>query len=313
MTVEGDAPAGDVVRDQRDGDDAAEAVGLEEVRAGQGTFAVVVQGHGQHRPDGLCRRRRLCLVEQEPDVVGGQAAHVAHEELALLAGLDDPGVGLEHAHAVVERALADLVGVEGGVDQQADVVERLAEGGAPPELVEQPVALGVRRLALGDVAQQHLDGGFAAEVDAGGPRLDDHEPPVQPHHPQLDAGDAALGSGGHPLRDERPLLGVDEVEHLPAHELVGRVRAEQADGRGVDENHRPVGVHHHRVGVHLHEHPVAVLALEQGRLAPLAFVDLAEVDADARPRGVEAVFEPIAVIRPPLLDDGGRAVLHGSP
>ncbi len=110
-------------------------------------------GDGQRLPSPFGKRgvRRLVDGQAQAEVVGREAALVAHDPARRVAHLDRAGVDVERLHAMLEGALHDVVEIERRVDELADVVQGLRQAAALGQISAvgtQLVGLDLQLLAL---------------------------------------------------------------------------------------------------------------------------------------------------------------------
>ena len=187
-------------------------------------------------------------------------------------------------------------------DREAAHVEQLGQGLADAAVqlggtlrgaleLRQPVERRLQllvALALGHVADHDLNGRLVVEAEGDGAHLGVQDAAVAAQELLLhERQRAALGDapGGqqlaHALGHHRPRVGVHELHHRATGHLVGPVVAEQTRARAVAVGQPARAVDRDRVRRQLDQPAVALLALAQRVLGPLALGDVAHHADDA--------------------------------
>jgi hypothetical protein len=123
---------------------------------------------------------------------------------------------------------------------------------------------GLGAFALGDVAQEDLDGSFALFHHRRPHHLDVHSRAVQADDLLLQYRRPLAGEQlADALTNDRMEVGVEELEGRFAQKLLRAGRAEQLKGGRVHQHNSIVAVDEHRLGGQFHQAAIPFLALPQ--------------------------------------------------
>ena len=162
-------------------------------------------------------------------------------------------------------------------------------------------------LALADVAQDQLPGGDAEVRGGGGGGLDIYGRAVDPDNTKFDERDC-FAAFEDAIADERPGVGVEQFEHGPTEQILGRRGPEQLHARRVRESDLATAGDQDGQRRTLGQRAVARLALSQRLLSVLALDCVA--DGSYQPRGIDLAFDEIVFRAFPQGSGGQRFVVQ---